>query len=93
MENVLAEPTESSIGKEIKIPGFRPGHIPEDVIRENVSKETVKAATLDYVLPQTYAEAVKEHDLQVISQPKVEIKSDVKKEGDDCLLRRSEDRC
>jgi len=71
------------IGKEIKVPGFRAGHIPEDVILQNVSKETVKATTLDYVLPQTYAEAVKEHDLQVICQPKVEVKSDVKKEGDD----------
>lgn len=71
------------ISKNIKISGFRSGHIPEDVIRRNVGKDEIKAATLDFVLPQTYAEAVKEYNLQVISHPKVEIKSDIKKEGDD----------
>jgi len=71
------------ISKEIKVPGFRPGNIPENIIRENVREEAIKATTLDYVLPQTYAEAVKSNELNVIAQPKVDIKSDVKKEGDD----------
>ena len=71
------------ISKEIKVPGFRPGNIPENIIRENVREEAIKATTLDYVLPQTYAEAVKSNEISVIAQPKVDIKSDVKKEGDD----------
>jgi len=71
------------ISKEIKVPGFRPGNIPENIIRENVREEAIKATTLDYVLPQTYAEAVKSNEINVIAQPKVDIKSDVKKEGDD----------
>ena len=71
------------ISKEVKVPGFRPGNIPENIIRENVREEAIKATTLDYVLPQTYAEAVKSNNINVIAQPKVDIKSDVKKEGDD----------
>lgn len=71
------------IGKEIKVEGFRQGHIPEDVIRQKVNKEAIKATTLDYVFPQTYSQAVKDNDIQVISQPKVDIKSDIAKEGDD----------
>ena len=71
------------ISKEAKVPGFRPGNIPENILRENVREEAIKMTTLDFVLPQTYAEAVKENNVQVIAQPHVDIKSDVKKEGDD----------
>jgi len=71
------------IGKKIKVSGFRPGSIPEDVIRQNVQPESIKASTLDHVLPQTYAEAVRENNLQVVTQPKVDIKSTVEKEGDE----------
>ncbi|MBN2095906.1 trigger factor [Candidatus Peregrinibacteria bacterium] len=71
------------IGKNIKISGFRPGNIPEDVIRKNVEPESIKAATFDYVLPQTYAEAVQKNDLHVVAQPKVDIKKTVEKEGDE----------
>jgi len=71
------------ISKEIKVPGFRSGNIPEEIVRKNVSPEQIKVATLDFVFPQTYSEAVKSNDIQVIAQPKVDIKSDIKKEGDD----------
>jgi trigger factor len=71
------------ISKEIKVSGFRSGNIPENIVRENVRPEAIKAATLDFVLPQTYTEAVKANDVQVVAQPKVDIKSDVVKEGDD----------
>ena len=71
------------ISKEVNVPGFRPGHMPEEIIRKNVNPDAVKAATLDYVLPQTYTEAVKENKIQVIAQPNVEIKTDIAKEGDD----------
>ena len=71
------------LGKEIKVPGFRSGHVPEEVIREKVREEGVKEATVEIVLPQTYAKAVTENKLDVIARPKVEIKSDIKKDGDD----------
>ncbi len=71
------------MGKEIKIEGFRSGHIPEDIVRQNVTDDDVKGSTLDLLLTQTYTEAVKENNLQVIAQPKVDIKTDIKKEGDD----------
>ncbi|MBU1018134.1 trigger factor [Patescibacteria group bacterium] len=71
------------ISKNIKIDGFRPGNMPEEVVRQNVEPEVIKATTLDHVLPQTYAEAVQKNDLQVVTQPKVDIKSTVEKEGDE----------
>lgn len=71
------------IGKEIKVEGFRPGNVPEDIVRKKVDAKTIKGATLDYVFPQTYSKAAQEHDLKVIAQPKVEIKKDIEKDGDD----------
>lgn len=73
------------LGKEVKVDGFRPGHIPEAVIREKVSAETIRAVALENLLPKTYIEAVKQHDIAVIAPPKVDIKSPIKKEGDELV--------
>ncbi|MBU0705734.1 trigger factor [Patescibacteria group bacterium] len=71
------------ISKELKIDGFRSGHIPEEVVREKAGQTTIQSVTLEEIIPVSYASAVKEHNVQVIAQPKVEIKSHVQKEGDD----------
>lgn len=71
------------LSKEIKVDGFRAGHMPEEVVRKNVDEKTIQAVTLENVIPTSYMEAVKEHDVHVIAQPKVDIKSPVKKQGDD----------
>ncbi len=76
-----------ALGKEVKVDGFRQGSIPEDVIRKHVKPEGIKQATLDFVLPQTYSAAVKEKEVQVIDQPKIDIVKDVEKEGDDFVYK------
>jgi trigger factor len=73
------------ISKEIKVPGFRSGHIPEAIVREQVDASTITAVTLEKIIPQTYAKAVVDNDLNVIAQPKVDIKSHVKKAGDELV--------
>lgn len=73
------------LSKEIKVDGFRSGHIPEDVVREKVSKETIQGVILERIIPPSYAKAVKENNLLVISQPKVDIKTPVTKEGEDLV--------
>ncbi len=73
------------IGKEMKIDGFRSGHVPEDVVREKTSADTIRGVTLEHIIPPSYAKAVKENDLLVISQPKVDIKTPVTKEGEDLV--------
>lgn len=70
------------ISKNIKIDGFRPGHIPEDVIREKVSESTIQGFALENLIPVSYSKAVKEHDLHVIAQPKIAVLTPVKNPGD-----------
>lgn len=72
-----------TLSKEVKVDGFRSGHMPEEVIRENIDEKTIQAVTLENVIPLSYMEVVKEHDVHVIAQPKVDIKSPVTKKGDD----------
>lgn len=72
-----------TLSKEVKVDGFRSGHMSEEVIRENVDEKTIQSVTLENVIPLSYMEVVKEHDVHVIAQPQVDIKSPVKKKGDD----------
>jgi len=73
------------LSKEIKVDGFRSGNIPEDVIRKQVDEQTIQGVTLEKAIPPSYMQAVKENDVQVIAQPKVDIKEHVKKEGDNLV--------
>lgn len=63
------------ISQHFKIPGFRPGHVPLDVLKQHVNEEGIEAHMLDIALPETYTEAVMKEKLQVVSRPKVEVKS------------------
>jgi len=74
-----------TISKELKVEGFRSGHIPENIVREKVGDSDIQAVTLEKLIPPTYTKAVKEHNVQVIAQPKVDIKAHVKKEGDELV--------
>jgi trigger factor len=71
-----------TLSKEIKVPGFRSGHIPEEKVREEVDKQAIYGVALEHLIPDTYIKAVKEHDVHIIAQPKVDVKTHVKKSGD-----------
>lgn len=73
------------LSKEVKADGFRSGHIPEDVVKEKAGVEAIINATLDVILPETYAKAIQENNIQVIARPNVELKTPVQKEGDDLV--------
>jgi len=74
-----------NLGKEIKVDGFRSGHIPEDVVKEKAGNEAIINASLDVILPETYAKAIQDNDIQVIARPAVELKEPVQKEGDNLV--------
>ncbi len=62
------------IGEEVKIPGFRPGKVSEDVLVQHVGEKVVADQTVDLVIQNTYAAAIKEHNVKVVARPeKVEL--------------------
>lgn len=62
------------IGQEAKAPGFRPGHVPRDILEKEFSK-TAHEQVLKELIPDLYTQAVKNESLDVVDLPDI---SDVK---------------
>ena len=62
----------SRISQHINIPGFRRGKAPRNVVEQHVGAERIKYEALETLLPKVFQQAIKENDLDVITQPTVE---------------------
>jgi FKBP-type peptidyl-prolyl cis-trans isomerase (trigger factor) len=71
--------------KKAKIPGFRKGKAPKKLVEEKTDKNKVYEAVIQKLVPEAYLEAIKEHQLNPIIAPKVEILN--AKEGEDWQIR------
>lgn len=61
------------IGKNLKIPGFRKGHVPTKVIISRFGREAVIDDAIREELGFWYAEALAEADIEPVGDPKIEI--------------------
>jgi len=68
-EDVFAQ-----ISKEAKIPGFRPGHAPRDILEKNYSSHA-QELVMKELIPEVYNQAIDKEGLEVIELPNI---SDVK---------------
>lgn len=59
------------LAAEIKIPGFRPGKVPFDTIKQRYSG-SVRADVLEDLIRNTYIEAIKQQELKPAGHPKIE---------------------
>jgi len=62
-----------AFGKETEIPGFRKGMAPKDVLEKQIDPDRVREEILKKLLPKTYVEAVKEHGIKPIINPKIHV--------------------
>ena len=65
---------------QIRMPGFRPGKAPRKMIERAYGEGVFYEEAVNIILPDAYAEAVKEQELEVVGYPKVELLN-VGKEG------------
>ena len=63
------------VAEQIKIPGFRPGKAPREVVERTVGKPALIQEALDLLLPDLYKEVVESEKIDAIAQPQFEIES------------------
>jgi trigger factor len=61
------------IAREVRIPGFRPGKAPRRVLEARLGTEGARQEALRDALPDYYAQAVRENDVDVIAPPEIDI--------------------
>jgi trigger factor len=59
--------------KKAKLPGFRPGKVPRRVFEQAYGAEAITNEAMEDVVPTVYAKAVREHDLEPVDRPKMEL--------------------
>ncbi len=62
-----------SLVKTSRIPGFRPGKAPRRVFEATYGSAMIAERAMDDIVPAAYSEALKEHDLEPIERPKMEL--------------------
>lgn len=72
----------SEMAKAANIPGFRKGKAPKKLVESQLSSETVQNEVIRHLLPQAYAEAIKEHDIKPIMDPQIHLDTQLE-EGKD----------
>ncbi len=61
------------IAKEVRIPGFRAGKVPRKVLEQRIEKEYARSEALRDAIPEFYLQAIREHSVDVIDQPEIDI--------------------
>lgn len=61
------------IASQVRVPGFRPGKVPTRIIDQRVGRGAVLQEAVNDALPRLYGEAAREHELQPLGQPDIDI--------------------
>ena len=61
------------VGRQVRIPGFRPGRVPPPVIDRRVGRDVVLSQAVNDAIPELYSKAVADSDVYALGQPEVEI--------------------
>ena len=61
------------LAREVKIPGFRPGKAPRQLLEARFGTEAARDQALRDALPEYYIEAVQQNDVDVIAPPEIEV--------------------
>ena len=61
------------LGKQVRVPGFRPGKVPNRVLDQRIGRPVVLEQVVQHAVPEVYSEAIRENQVRVISQPEVEV--------------------
>jgi trigger factor len=61
------------VARQVRIPGFRPGRVPPQIIDQRVGRAAVLEQAINDAMPDLYTKAVSESEVRALGQPEVEI--------------------
>jgi trigger factor len=61
------------VGRQVRIPGFRPGHVPPRIIDQRLGRGVVLEQAVNDAVPALYGKALEESDVRALGQPDLEI--------------------
>jgi trigger factor len=70
----------AELGREIRVPGFRSGKVPPEVVLQQVGREAVMDEALRRGLPEWYEEAVADAGITTVGDPQLDL-SDLPEKG------------
>jgi len=57
----------------VKVPGFRAGHVPPEIVEKNIDPNTLQSEFLEHAIEQLYFSAAQTKALRPVSQPKISL--------------------
>ncbi|MCJ7656321.1 MAG: trigger factor [Candidatus Atribacteria bacterium] len=63
----------NEVSYQIKIPGFRKGRIPKNILNLHLGKEYFYDKTAEKLIPECYLEAINKNNIQPIDQPEIKV--------------------
>jgi trigger factor len=61
------------VGRQVRIPGFRPGHVPPRIIDQRLGRGVVLEQAVNDAVPKLYGQALEENEVAALGQPDLEI--------------------
>lgn len=68
------------LAKDVKVNGFRKGHVPIEVVKKNIDQNTLAQETLENALSKCVADAFLSEKIRVLERPEVDVKKFVPSE-------------
>ncbi|MEX1103913.1 MAG: trigger factor, partial [Dehalococcoidia bacterium] len=60
------------LAPQVRVPGFRPGKAPRNMIERQIGRQRLMSEALDDLVPKVYNEAIETEDVDAIGQPELE---------------------
>lgn len=71
--NISYDKALKDVIKELEIPGFRKGMVPEALAKEKINENNVLGYAADIAIRENWEKFLKETDLEIVSQPAIEV--------------------
>ncbi len=69
----LTSDTVRKLSQEFKVPGFRKGKVPRQVLESRMGKDAIRQRMLEDSLPRLYTDAANEESLRPVATPDIEV--------------------